>query len=167
MRTLRALAVISRRRACCLDGLRRRRRATTTTDHHDRSHRPQPTTTATGDTVRHRDAGRRRRLPSPPPRPTVRRRRAAGRTGPVQIDVVVGIDSGARPHRDGDGRQRRHAEHHQPGRRRRVPRARLSTSSRQVAEGETATFNFVADQAGTFEVESHVTDDVLLVIEVV
>jgi hypothetical protein len=33
--------------------------------------------------------------------------------------------------------------------------------------GQTATFTFIADQAGSFEVESHETDAVLLVLEVV
>jgi hypothetical protein len=32
--------------------------------------------------------------------------------------------------------------------------------------GKTATFNFVADEAGEFELESHDTDDVLLVLSV-
>jgi heme/copper-type cytochrome/quinol oxidase subunit 2 len=35
-----------------------------------------------------------------------------------------------------------------------------------VDAGVTATFNFVADTAGTFEVESHETEDVLVIIEV-
>ncbi len=36
----------------------------------------------------------------------------------------------------------------------------------EVAAGETATFTFTADKAGTFEVESHVTEEVILVLEV-
>ncbi len=36
----------------------------------------------------------------------------------------------------------------------------------EVAAGETATFTFTADKAGTFEVESHITEDVILVLEV-
>ena len=35
-----------------------------------------------------------------------------------------------------------------------------------VDAGVMATFNFTLDEAGTYEVESHVTDDVLLIIEV-
>ncbi len=35
-----------------------------------------------------------------------------------------------------------------------------------VAAGETATFTFTADKAGTFEVESHVTEQVVLILEV-
>ncbi len=36
----------------------------------------------------------------------------------------------------------------------------------EVAAGHTATFSFTADQAGRFEVESHTTEAVLVVIEV-
>lgn len=36
----------------------------------------------------------------------------------------------------------------------------------EVAAGESATFNFTASIAGTFEVESHTTEAVLLVLEV-
>lgn len=36
----------------------------------------------------------------------------------------------------------------------------------EFAPGETATFTFTADTAGTFEVESHITEDVLVVLEV-
>ena len=37
----------------------------------------------------------------------------------------------------------------------------------EVEAGEMATFNFMVDTPGTYEVESHVTEDVLVVIEVV
>ncbi|MEQ1872897.1 MAG: hypothetical protein ABL953_04140 [Ilumatobacteraceae bacterium] len=37
----------------------------------------------------------------------------------------------------------------------------------EVAAGESTTFTFVADTVGAIEVESHVTDDLLVVIEVV
>jgi uncharacterized cupredoxin-like copper-binding protein len=36
----------------------------------------------------------------------------------------------------------------------------------EVPAGTTARFTFVADRAGEFEVESHITDDVLVVLEV-
>ncbi|CAN5397327.1 hypothetical protein BH10ACT2_BH10ACT2_17320 [soil metagenome] len=36
-----------------------------------------------------------------------------------------------------------------------------------VAAGETATFTFVVDTVGEVEVEGHITEDVLLVIDVV
>ncbi len=36
----------------------------------------------------------------------------------------------------------------------------------EVAAGEPASFSFTADQAGTFEVESHETEEVLVVLEV-
>ncbi len=85
--------------------------------------------------------------------------------GPVQIDVVVGTDSGPD----------------------RIEKVKLGSDvtlnitnpaaadefhvhdielEQSVDAGVTATFNFVADTAGTFEVESHVTEDVLVVIEV-
>lgn len=85
--------------------------------------------------------------------------------GPVQIDVVVGTDSG--PDRvekvkvgsdvtlnitNPDAADEFH-----------IHDIELEQS---VDAGVTATFNFVADTAGTFEVESHTTEDVLLVIEV-
>jgi hypothetical protein len=85
--------------------------------------------------------------------------------GPVQIDVVVGLDSG--PDRvelvkvgsdvqinitNPDAADEFH-----------IHGIELEQS---VDAGVTATFNFVADTAGTFEVESHVTEDVLVVIEV-
>jgi hypothetical protein len=85
--------------------------------------------------------------------------------GPVQIDVVVGLDSG--PDRvelvkvgsdvqlnitNPDAADEFH-----------IHGIELEQS---VDAGVTATFNFVADTAGTFEVESHETEDVLVVIEV-
>jgi hypothetical protein len=85
--------------------------------------------------------------------------------GPVQIDVVVGLDSG--PDRvelvkvgsdvqlnitNPDAADEFH-----------IHGIELEQS---VDAGVTATFNFVADTAGTFEVESHETEDVLVIIEV-
>jgi hypothetical protein len=85
--------------------------------------------------------------------------------GPVQIDVVVGTDSGPD----------------------RIEKVKLGSDvtlnitnpnaadefhvhdielEQSVDAGVTATFNFVADTAGTFEVESHKTEEVLVVIEV-
>ena len=85
--------------------------------------------------------------------------------GPVQIDVVVGVDSGED----------------------RVVKVKVSADitlnitnpdaadefhvhgvelEQSVDAGVMATFNFTLDEAGTYEVESHVTDDVLLIIEV-
>ncbi len=86
--------------------------------------------------------------------------------GPVQIDVMVGIDSGPQrvemvtlgsdvtlnitnPNADD--------EFH----------IHVIELEQSVAAGVTATFNFVADAPGAYEVESHVTNDVLLVIQVV
>ena len=40
-------------------------------------------------------------------------------------------------------------------------------AGKKVAKGVTATFNFKADKPGTYEVESHTTETVMLVIEVV
>ena len=86
--------------------------------------------------------------------------------GPVQIDVMVGTDSGPD----------------------RIEKVKLGSDvtlnitnpgaddefhvhtidlEQKVAKGVTATFNFVADTPGTYEVESHTTETVLLVIEVV
>jgi len=85
--------------------------------------------------------------------------------GPVQIDVVVGVDSG--PDR---------VEMVKVG-----SEVQLNITNPDAADefhihgieleqevdaGVTATFNFVADTAGTYEVESHVTEDVLVIIEV-
>ena len=85
--------------------------------------------------------------------------------GPVQIDVVVGTDSGPD----------------------RVEKVKLGSDvtlnitnpnaadefhvhtidlEQKVDKGVTATFNFVADTPGTYEVESHSTETVMLVIEV-
>ncbi|MEN9646778.1 MAG: hypothetical protein RL238_3447 [Actinomycetota bacterium] len=85
--------------------------------------------------------------------------------GPVQIDVVVGVDSGED----------------------RVELVKVGSEvqlnitnpdaadefhihgielEKEVEAGVTATFNFVADAAGTYEVESHITEDVLVVIQV-
>jgi copper(I)-binding protein len=86
-------------------------------------------------------------------------------SGPVQIDVVVGKDSS--PDRvelvaagsditlnitnpDADD------EYH----------VHVIDLEQKAAKGEMATMNFTVDQPGTYEVESHVTEDVLLVIEV-
>jgi hypothetical protein len=86
-------------------------------------------------------------------------------SGPVQIDVVVGTDSG--PDRvelvavgsditlnitnpDADD------EYH----------VHVIDLEQKAPKGEMATMNFTVDQPGTYEVESHVTEDVLLVIEV-
>lgn len=85
--------------------------------------------------------------------------------GPVQIDVKVGTDSG--PDRvekvklgsdvtlnltNPDAAE----EYHVHG----------VDLEQKVDKGVTATFNFVADKAGTYEVESHTTETVLVVIEV-
>jgi len=85
--------------------------------------------------------------------------------GPVQIDVVVGVDSA--PDRvelvtlgsdvtlnitNPDAADDFHVH--------------VIDIDQKVKAGVTATINFTADQAGTYEVESHVTNDVLLVIEV-
>jgi hypothetical protein len=85
-------------------------------------------------------------------------------SGPVQIDVVVGVDSGedrvehvtvgseitlniTNPNADD--------EFHVHG-----------VDIEQAAKkGEMATINFTVDEAGTFEVESHITEDVLVIIE--
>lgn len=85
--------------------------------------------------------------------------------GPVQIDVVVGLDSGEN----------------------RVERVKageaitLNITNRDAADefhvhgidleqaadaGQMATLNFTIDEPGTYEVESHVTEDVLVIIEV-
>lgn len=39
-------------------------------------------------------------------------------------------------------------------------------STPKMAPGETATISFTASEAGTFEVESHITDEVLVVLEI-
>jgi hypothetical protein len=85
--------------------------------------------------------------------------------GPVQIDVKVGTDSG--PDRvekvklgsdvtlnitNADAADEYHVH--------------TIDLEQKVDKGVTATFNFVADTPGTYEVESHLTETVLLVIEV-
>lgn len=85
--------------------------------------------------------------------------------GPVQIDVVVGVDSGPDrielvrvgadvtlniTNRDAAD------EYHIHG----------IELERAVDAGVMATFNFVADTAGTYEVESHRTENLLVVIVV-
>lgn len=86
--------------------------------------------------------------------------------GPVQVDVVVGVDSGAeRVERVAVGSDvtvnitnpNAADEFHVHG-------IELEQS---VDAGVTATFNFVADTPGTYEIESHETEEVLVVIEVV
>lgn len=85
-------------------------------------------------------------------------------SGPVQIDVVVGVDSGedrielvtvgseitlniTNPNADD--------EFHVHG-----------VEIEQTAKaGQMVTLNFTIDTAGTFEVESHITEDVLVTIE--
>ncbi len=86
--------------------------------------------------------------------------------GPAQIDVMVGVDSSPQrlemvalgadvtlnitnPNADD--------EFH----------IHVIELEQSVPAGVTATFNFVADTPGSYEVESHVTNDVLLVIQVV
>jgi len=85
-------------------------------------------------------------------------------SGPVQIDVVVGVDSGpdrveyvtvgaeitlniTNPNADD--------EFHVHG----------IDIEQAAAAGEMATINFTIDAAGTYEVESHITGDVFVVIE--
>ena len=85
-------------------------------------------------------------------------------SGPVQIDVLVGVDSG-------QGRTERVTvgaeitlnitnpdaddEFHVHG-----------VDIEQAAKaGQMATINFTIDAAGTYEVESHITEDVLVIIE--
>ena len=86
--------------------------------------------------------------------------------GPVQYDVQVGVDSSPK----------------------RIERVKLGSDitlnisnpkaadefhvhvvdmEQKVTKGEIATFNFTADTKGTIEVESHVTNAVLITIEVV
>jgi len=86
--------------------------------------------------------------------------------GPVQIDVVVGLDSGAdRVERVAVGSDvtvnitnpDAADEFHVHG----------IDLEQSVDAGVTATFNFVADTPGTYEIESHETEEVLVVIEVV
>jgi hypothetical protein len=86
--------------------------------------------------------------------------------GPVQYDVRVGVDSG--PHRvekvkvGSDvtlniSNPKAADEFH----------VHVVDMEQKVTKGETATFNFTADTKGRIEVESHVTNTVVIVIEVV
>ncbi|MFM2078898.1 MAG: hypothetical protein RJA49_2788 [Actinomycetota bacterium] len=86
--------------------------------------------------------------------------------GPVQIDVVVGRDSG--PDRVEKVRVGSDVtlnitnpnaadEYH----------VHVIDLEQKADAGVMSTMNFTVDQPGTYEVESHVTEDVLLVIEVV
>lgn len=85
-------------------------------------------------------------------------------SGPVQVDVVVGTDSGED-----------RIEHVTVG-----SSITLNITNPDAADefhvhgieleqsvdaGVMATFNFTIDKAGTYEVESHVTQDVLVIIE--
>ena len=85
--------------------------------------------------------------------------------GPVQIDVMVGTDSGpTRVEAVTAGSEitwnitnpDAEDEYHVHG----------IDLEQKAAKGEMATMNFTLDTPGTYEVESHVTEDVLLVIEV-
>jgi len=86
--------------------------------------------------------------------------------GPVQYDVRVGVDSG--PHRvekvkvGSDvtlniSNPKADDEFH----------VHVVDMEQKVTKGETATFNFTADTKGRIEVESHLTNTVVIVIEVV
>jgi hypothetical protein len=85
--------------------------------------------------------------------------------GPVQIDIVVGVDSGEnRVERVKAGQDitlnitnpGAADEFHVHG-----------VDIEQAADaGQMATMNFTIDEPGTYEVESHVTEDVLVIIEV-
>jgi glucose/arabinose dehydrogenase len=86
--------------------------------------------------------------------------------GPVQIDVVVGTDSG--PDRVEKVRvgsditlnitnPNAADEYH----------VHVIDLEQKADAGVMSTMNFTVDQPGTYEVESHVTEDILLVIEVV
>jgi hypothetical protein len=86
--------------------------------------------------------------------------------GPAQIDVVVGTDSGPqRVEKVKAGADitlnitnpNAADEYHVHG----------IDLEQKADQGVMVTLNFVMDEPGTYEVESHVTEDVLLVIEVV
>ncbi len=86
--------------------------------------------------------------------------------GPAQIDVVVGTDSGPeRVEKVKAGADitlnitnpNAADEYHVHG----------IDLEQKADQGVMATLNFTIDEPGTYEVESHVTEDVLLVIEVV
>ena len=85
-------------------------------------------------------------------------------SGPVQIDVVVGVDSGEdRIERVKVGAEitlnitnpNADDEFHVHG----------VDIEQKAKAGEMATINFTIDAAGTYEVESHITEDVLVIIE--
>ncbi|MDO8389370.1 MAG: hypothetical protein Q7V57_02695 [Actinomycetota bacterium] len=85
--------------------------------------------------------------------------------GPLQIDVLVGTNSGAdRIERVKVGNQvtltitnpNSADSYHVHG----------YDLEQEVAKGVAAIINFTADEIGRFEVESHITEDVLVVIEV-
>lgn len=86
-------------------------------------------------------------------------------SGPVQIDVVIGVDSGEdRVERVTAGSEitlnitnpDADDEFHVHG----------IDLEQAASKGEMATMNFTLDEPGTYEVESHVTNGVLVVIEV-
>lgn len=85
-------------------------------------------------------------------------------SGPVQIDVVVGVDSGEdRIERVTVGAEitlnitnpNAADEFH-------VHRVEIEQKARA---NQMATINFTIDEAGTYEVESHITKDVLVIVE--
>lgn len=86
-------------------------------------------------------------------------------SGPVQIDVVVGVDSG--PDR---------VEHVTVGSDITLNITNPDAADefhvhgvdleQEAAAGEMRTFNFTVTEPGTIEVESHITEDVLVVIDV-
>jgi hypothetical protein len=91
---------------------------------------------------------------------------AAGKLAPVTIDVTVGVDSGAERREpvavgvpvtvnlvnpDGDD------EFHLHG---------YDLSTGETLKGETSTISFTADKTGEFELESHVSGEVLVVLVV-
>ena len=85
-------------------------------------------------------------------------------SGPVQIDVVVGVDSDqGRIERVTVGAEitlnitnpNADDEFHVHG----------VDIEQKAKAGEMATINFTIDAAGTYEVESHITEDVLVIIE--
>lgn len=103
--------------------------------------------------------------PTSDTQPTSESTDGPAQSGPVQIDVVVGVDSG--PDRvervavgsditlnitnpDADDEFHIH----------------VVDFEQAAPAGQMATFNFTADTPGEYEVESHVTEDVLLIIEV-
>ncbi len=86
-------------------------------------------------------------------------------SGPVQIDVLIGTDSGEdRVERVTAGSEitlnitnpNADDEFH----------VHVIDLEQAAAKGEMATMNFTLDTPGTYEVESHITQDVLVVIDV-